>query len=165
MEFILNTLGQIGFNWHVALANFLNFLIIFFILKKFVFAKIFNILDNREKIIKTGLENSRQAEIILNKAKDDSDNILKSARDDADSIKTLAYKDAEDIKKSLESESKDKLHNLELDLNQKIKEADKIAMLEWDKNKKELLSHFLENVFAKNLTKEDNDKIVAGLLR
>jgi F0F1-type ATP synthase membrane subunit b/b' len=42
---ILGILGKIGFDWQVALANLVNFLIIFWILKKFAFKPVREILQ------------------------------------------------------------------------------------------------------------------------
>jgi Na+/H+ antiporter NhaD/arsenite permease-like protein len=40
MNELLNILSSVGFNWHVALANFFNFLIILFLLHTFFFKKL-----------------------------------------------------------------------------------------------------------------------------
>lgn len=165
MEFILHTLGQIGFNWHVALANLLNFLIIFFILKKYVFKKVFAIIDERNLKIQKGIDNFKDAESLIVKSKQEAENILSEARNQGKNIIYDFEQEGVKIKQNIEDLAKDKINNLELDLKSKISNFDKIALKEWENNKKELLSHFLENVFAKNLSKEDNDKLCASLLK
>lgn len=165
MEFILHTLGQIGFNWHVALANFINFLIIFFILKKFVFNKVFAVIDKRNSEIKEGLQNKEDAALLLINSKSQSENIINEAKRSAKEIIISSEEAGQKIKQNIENLAKDKIHNLELDLKSKIDNANNIVLREWENNKKELLSHFLANVFAKNLSKEDNDKLSTALIR
>ncbi|MBU4369492.1 ATP synthase F0 subunit B, partial [Patescibacteria group bacterium] len=53
-------LGNLGFDWRMALANLVNFLIIFFVLKKYAFKPIKEKLEEREKKIKTGLEDAEK---------------------------------------------------------------------------------------------------------
>lgn len=68
MTEILNILGTVGFNWHVALANFFNFLIILFLLQKFFFGKIRSTIQKRANIIEEGLNNAEDAAMFLRDA-------------------------------------------------------------------------------------------------
>ena len=65
MESLLEILGKIGFDWQVALANTVNFLIIFFLLKKFIFPSISKHITERQKKISEGLEKAKEAEARL----------------------------------------------------------------------------------------------------
>jgi F-type H+-transporting ATPase subunit b len=77
---ILNALGNIGFDWRLALANLVNFLIVFWLLKKFVWAPLRAHIENREKEIAQGLENAQKAETALVMAKEKSDSIIDEAK-------------------------------------------------------------------------------------
>jgi F0F1-type ATP synthase membrane subunit b/b' len=67
-------LGKIGFDWQVALANLVNFLIIVFLLKKFAFKPIAKIIQDRQNKINEGLENAKKAaEEAMKNAKSDID--------------------------------------------------------------------------------------------
>ena len=61
MNIVLDVLNNLGFNWHVALANFVNFLIILYILNVFIFKKIRKQISHRDGIIKQGLTDAEQA--------------------------------------------------------------------------------------------------------
>ena len=52
---MLEILGNIGFDWPVALANLVNFLIIFFLLHKFVFKPLGKTVEKRKRDIADGL--------------------------------------------------------------------------------------------------------------
>jgi len=46
---VLNNLGKMGFDWHMALFNLVNFLILYFILKKYLFGSISATIAERQK--------------------------------------------------------------------------------------------------------------------
>ena len=79
MHKILTILGSVGFNWHVALANFFNFLIILFLLNTFFFKKIGRTIGDRHKIIEKGLSNARDAERSLAEAEAKRDTLMREA--------------------------------------------------------------------------------------
>lgn len=82
----MEVLTNIGFDWHVALANFLNFIIIFFIMKKFVFGPIGAVIKKRQEKIQKGINNAKNSETELLIAKQKSDEELKKARNEANQI-------------------------------------------------------------------------------
>ncbi len=94
---MLSILAKIGFDWQVALANLVNFLIILFILRKYAFDPIKKAILNRQNIIETGLENAKLAETDRVMAEELKSNTLKEARIKADEIVREANKKADDI--------------------------------------------------------------------
>lgn len=90
-------LTKIGFDLEVALANFVNFLIIFLLFKIFLFKPIQNLIDKRREEIKNGLAQASQAQISLNIAEEESEKLIKEARIKANSILSEAKSHADDI--------------------------------------------------------------------
>jgi F-type H+-transporting ATPase subunit b len=86
MNAILEILGKIGFDWQIALANFINFLIIFYLLKRFAWGPIQRTLDERRKKIDDGIENARKAETELLMAKKEGEKIVNEHKDNANKI-------------------------------------------------------------------------------
>lgn len=86
MNQILDILGSVGFNWHVALANFINFLIIFFLLNKFFFGKLGATIKQRHELIERGLSQASDAEKALLRAHDEERSIIKQAQKESQSI-------------------------------------------------------------------------------
>ncbi len=58
---MLEILGKIGFDWQVSLANLVNFLIIFFILRRFAWGPLKNVIEERQQKIAKGLEDAQKA--------------------------------------------------------------------------------------------------------
>ena len=80
MDKILSILGSVGFNWHVALANFINFLIILFILNKFFFGKLGKTISDRKAIIEKGLSDATDAAKALASAEEKKKELIHEAK-------------------------------------------------------------------------------------
>lgn len=82
----MEVLSNIGFDWQVALANFINFLIIFWVLKKFVFGPIGDLIKKRNKIIQEGVNKAQQSETELLEAQQKASEEIKAAKSQANQI-------------------------------------------------------------------------------
>ncbi len=69
-------LGKLGFDWKVALANLVNFLIIYFLLRKVVFKKIGDAIRERREKIKAGLDDAEKAKTEFMMAGHEKERIL-----------------------------------------------------------------------------------------
>jgi len=101
----MEILKNLGFDWQVALANLINFLIIFFILKKFAFGPIQRVLDDRKAKIDAGLENAKKAETELLMAKEVANKELNIARNEANEIIAAARAQEKAILSQAESKA------------------------------------------------------------
>ena len=73
---IEEVLGKLGFDWKVALANLVNFLIIYWLLRKVVFKKIGDAIRERREKIKAGLDDAEKAKTELMMAGHEKERIL-----------------------------------------------------------------------------------------
>ena len=94
---LLDILGTIGFDWKVALVNLVSFLIIFFILKRFVFDHLSKVIKERREKIAAGLDNAEEAEAALNKAQEEAAGITGEAQQEAHGIIAASKGRAEDV--------------------------------------------------------------------
>lgn len=93
----MDVLNNIGFDWQVALANFISFLIIFWILKKYVFGPVGEIIEKRTKLIEEGVSKAEQSETELLVAKQKAEEELKQARNEANQIIAKAKESGDDL--------------------------------------------------------------------
>jgi F-type H+-transporting ATPase subunit b len=143
MEGLLEILGKIGFDWQVALANLVNFLIIFFVLKKFAFKPIGKIIKERQEKIQKGLDDAKQAESALSVANSTKEEIIKEAKDEARKIVTNGEVLGKSIVKDAEAKALLEKENI-------LKQA----RIDAEKEKQNM-----EEIF----NKESADVIVAGM--
>jgi F0F1-type ATP synthase membrane subunit b/b' len=163
MSEILNILGSVGFNWHVALANFVNFLIILFLLNVFFFKKLGKTLKSRHDVIERGLNQAREAELSLLRAEEEKAVILKSAHKEKHAILEDGEKKAQELAALLTSQAEEgiqaKLHSLNK------KEEDLVASLEkaFKEKAPSLVASLYKESLMRNMTKEENDALIASM--
>jgi F-type H+-transporting ATPase subunit b len=163
MSEILNILGSVGFNWHVALANFFNFLIILFLLNKFFFKKIGQTIDTRHSIIERGLNQAKDAEKALAEAGEEKNAILKEARKERDTIvangeslaRDLALKIEHDAQASIDARTA-KLASQEAHLTAEVEKAFAVKA-------PHLVAQLYAKTLMRELTEEDNNKLIASM--
>ena len=163
MQEILNILGSVGFNWHVALANFFNFLIILFLLNKFFFKKIGITINTRQGIIERGLNQARDAEKALAEAGEEKNEILKNARKERNTIVRDGEALARDLALKIEKEAEESIAARTTKLNEQ--EIHLLADVEKSFGEKapSLIAKLYAKTLMKELTQEDNDKLIASL--
>ena len=98
--------------------QFVAVISVIFILKKFFFKIVFNILEKRETMITTSIENAKRINEELKKI----ELIKKNSLEEIESKKTQTLKEVEDLKNKLIAEAKENAKNIE---NKLIDEAKK----------------------------------------
>lgn len=163
MQQILNILGSVGFNWHVALANFINFLIILFILNKFFFGKLGRLISNRQEVIERGIAQASEAEKALVRAEEEKKEIIHGAKKEGHTILSEAQAEAEalaaTIKKDAEEEVSARLaalHEKEAVLKEKVEK-------DFAEKAPALVAKMYEETLRSNMTMEDNNALVAHM--
>ncbi len=165
MDFILSVLHSIGFNWHVALANFVNFLIILFVLNKFVFKKVMNVIDDRDATIKRGLEDASLAESNLKTANSDAENILVEARKKSEENIKNSIDRAEVEARNLTLKAEHDANLLRANLSEKIANAEEKVSSDFAKVAPEMLAKLLRKTLGENMDTEIHDKFLNNLVK
>lgn len=102
----MEIIKEFGFDPLLLGAQIVNFLIIFFILKKFVFKPVLQTLKNRENTIKDGLKDAEEGHRKLEEAIEKEKSIIKNAQIEADKILTDARNQSKEIIGNAEKKSK-----------------------------------------------------------
>lgn len=126
---MLEILGKIGFDWQVALANFINFMLVFWLLKRFAFGPIKKIIAERKEKVNQGLEDARRAATDRQMAEQLREQTVMDAKKEANTIVAEANDKGkefvEDAKTEAEKERADILAKAQVDaenLHGKMKE-------------------------------------------
>ncbi|MGB0757253.1 MAG: F0F1 ATP synthase subunit B [Patescibacteria group bacterium] len=119
---IMEILGKIGFDWRMALANLVNFLIIFWLLKRYAFAPIKRTLNKRQEEVGKGLEDAEKARTELVMAKENYEKKMNEARAEAQGIVTKAHEQAESMKQTATEEAEAKVEKIVADARSAIKQ-------------------------------------------
>jgi F-type H+-transporting ATPase subunit b len=160
MEGVIAALAKLGFDYKLALFTIVNFAILFFLLKKFFFAKIDETLEERQMKIKEGLDNYSKAQEELEKAKVKSDQVIQEAKVEAGKIIEASYKEAQEMSEKLKDQTQKDISTM-LD-----KAKSNISLLE-DNMRKDirietvgLITSVLEKIFENNIPSEFNKDLI-----
>lgn len=82
----MEALESLGIDWRLIIAQVINFLVLLFLLKKFLYGPIIDILESRQKKIQDGLENFDRSEQELEKARIEAKKIISEANEKASKI-------------------------------------------------------------------------------
>ncbi|MEX0935241.1 MAG: F0F1 ATP synthase subunit B [Candidatus Paceibacterota bacterium] len=162
---LYDALSNIGFDWRVALANLVNFLIIFWLLKKFVFSSIKDVLDKRKQRIQDGVENAQKAERDRVMAKEAYEKRMKEAQMEANEI----VSDARSKEREIIEEARGKA-STEADLilergKEKIEEERSKLKGEVEKDAVEMVVDATEKVLRENIDEKKNDTFIRSLIK
>lgn len=105
---IMEILGKVGFDWRMAVANLVNFLIIFWILKKYAFKPIQKVIKEREDKISQGLEDATKAQSELQMAQQNYERTLTNARKEAQEVVAKAHEQGDAMLKKATAETEEK---------------------------------------------------------
>ena len=163
MQQILTTLGSLGFNWHVALANFFNFLIILFLLNKYFFGKIGSVIDERQAKIKEGIIKAENADLLLTNAEIKKESIIKNGVVERERILKKAIQEVDLAVKYRKEEAEKQLTKRFDDLQ--AKEESLVADMEksFTERAPSLIAKLYAVTLAKEMTEKENNSLIARI--
>ena len=147
-------------DWHMIIAQVIDFAVVFFVLYKFALKPLTKLMDERAATITGGLDNAKKQEELLKAQQEQYDQTLAQARADAQTLMKEVKKDAEEKRAQImEAAQKDSAAIFEN--GKKQLESEKAKML--DEAKKELVT-LIVNATEKVLGENIGEKIEAKLV-
>jgi len=155
---------KIGIDWKIFLGQIINFVILLYLLKRFVYNPFLSLLEERRRKIKEGIENSQRAEEKMEEIKKLREEILENAQ-----------KRAIQIVEKAEERGKEKLEEIilegEKERERRIKEAIKEANEKKKEAQKEIKREAIgiglalaEEILKEKLTVEKDKNLIERFL-
>lgn len=161
----MEILKNFGFNPILFTAQIINFLIVFYILRRFLFNPTLKLLKDRDAKIAKGLKEAEEAHLTLEKAQSKKTEILKETQAEAEKILEQARTLSENLRAKASEEAKEEAQNI-------IKEAKIQAQLEFEKMQEQtktlalnISQEVLRTVIQSILGKEEEEKILSRALK
>jgi F-type H+-transporting ATPase subunit b len=161
---MLEILGKVGFDWQVALANFINFVIIFFVLKRFAFAPINKIIKERQDKINLGIENAEKAETELLMAKEVGEKEIFEARVKANELVGEAQQKGDSIVLSSQNEALSLKSSIIKDGEKQISQKKESMTKELETETANIIIDGIEKILKEKLTKEQQESYIRKAL-
>ncbi|MEO2160054.1 MAG: F0F1 ATP synthase subunit B [bacterium] len=143
----------------------LTFLLLVFILAKFAWKPLLKMLQDREDMVRSSLEDAEKAKSELERLNEESEAIMAKARSEAQSILADGKAAAEKVKDDIIAKSKEQANKIREDAgNQFQVEKDK-AISEIKKEVVNLTLLVAEKLIQKNLSDADNKSLIEESLK
>mgnify|MGYP003395159155 CR=1 FL=1 len=156
----MDILNQFGVQPILLAAQVVNFLILLFILKKFLYKPILKVLDERKKKIADSLKNAEEIEKRLLQTEEEKEKILAKTSQEAQKLIDETKKEIEVMKE----EGKVQAEQLAAQI---IKKGEETAKAEMEKMKQELTNHLgeivtigMEKVSGKVISSKDQQRLI-----
>lgn len=156
---MMEILGKLGFDWQVALANLVNFLIIFYLLKRFLWKPLAGMIADREKTIKEGLDNAEKAKTDFVMAEEKSREIIAKAKAEGNEIIAKAKETADQMVVVAEERAKESAAAILAAADDRIKKQEASSYKELKEKTADLVSLVAEKFIGKKLVGQDDDYI------
>lgn len=164
MDFLLENLGKIGFDYKQALFNLINFFILFLILKRFLFGPITKALNERHEKVKESVDNMQKAKTELQMAEKKAQDIVDGAKVEANKIVEQGHVDAQDVADSMKSKAKKEIELLVAQAKKNI-EIDKREMQDaLRKETVELVVVAVEKILGEKMDGKKDEKYIQEIL-
>lgn len=161
MELIQN----FGINPYLLGAQIINFLIVFYVLKRFLYKPILHTLKTREATIKKGLEEAERARQLLEEAEAKESKLLQKAQAEAKKLISDAKSESQALLAQAEektrAQTEQMLKEAKLQINEDMKKAEK----QLSANITTLAVHVLEKSIADIFSQDEQEIVIKKAIK
>ncbi|HIA84126.1 MAG TPA: F0F1 ATP synthase subunit B [Candidatus Marinimicrobia bacterium] len=143
----------------------LTFLLLVFILAKFAWKPLLKMLQDREDMVRSSLEDAEKAKSELERLNEESEAIMAKARSEAQSILADGKAAAEKVKDDIIAKSKEQANKIREDAGNQIQVEKDKAISEIKKEVVNLTLSVAEKLIQKNLSDADNKSLIEESLK
>jgi F-type H+-transporting ATPase subunit b len=143
----------------------LTFLLLVFILAKFAWKPLLKMLQDREDMVRSSLEDAEKAKSELERLNEESEAIMAKARSEAQSILADGKAAAEKVKDDIIAKSKEQANKIREDAGNQIQVEKDKAISEIKKEVVNLTLLVAEKLIQKNLSDADNKSLIEESLK
>lgn len=157
-------LGKVGFDWQVALANLVNFLVIFLLLKYFAFKPLSKLIQKRKEKIQKGLDDAQQAETNLMLAEEQASEITGNAKGEANTIIAGAQARVDDMLRKAEHDADVRGSEIMNDAHKKIEKERERMEQELRGQAADLVVAGVEKIMLESMNEKESEKLMVRAL-
>ena len=143
----------------------LVFLVLLTLLAKFAWKPLLQALEARQNTITKALDDAQKAKVELERLNQESEAIIRRARGEADAIITSSRADAERLKLELRDKAKAEADGIVKNAERQIQLETARALQQIRHEAADLGVAIASKLIQRNITKEDNEKLIDEALR
>ena len=158
-------LAALGLDGKAFVIQLITFLLVFYVLRRFVFEKIVDLLEKRRTTIEEGVRLTTEMQTEKEKLEQEIAQAHKEARAQADEVLTGAQEQASGIVKAAEESAQVKADKILVDSKQKLEQATLRAKQNLEKDVVELVISATERVTREKLSSDKDRALISSLLK
>ncbi|HSX08246.1 MAG TPA: F0F1 ATP synthase subunit B [Candidatus Saccharimonadales bacterium] len=157
-------LSALGIDWKLLITQGLAFLILLWVLKKFVYPALIKSIDDRRNQIEAGLKEAKQSQEALEKAEAKVKELLEQARAEADGVVARSHKEGAAMVADAEAKAKQRAEQIVADARNQLAVDVSKARQELKAETIKLVAAATEHIIGEKLDeRKDAGLIKAGL--
>lgn len=157
--------AALGFDPKAFLIQLITFLFVFYILKRFVFGRIVDLLEKRRQTIEDGVRLTNEIKAEKEKLEIEVTKIQKEARKHADEVLANSQQQASTMLKEAEEAAQKKIDVLLADAQKKIEEETKRAKQAVEKEAVDLVIRATEVIAREKISASKDKDLIARALK
>jgi len=164
MDNLLQILGKIGFDWHMSLFNLANFLVAFWILKRYAFGPLVKVISDRQKKAEETAENFEKAKTEVAVAKQTAKEIVDEGKVTVNYLMSEAQSEAKNTVEFAKTKAKEETQKIIVEAQKAIRAEKEKMTEELRQETVDLVSLVTEKVLGENLKASDDAKYVKSVV-
>jgi F-type H+-transporting ATPase subunit b len=143
----------------------LTFLVLVTLLARFAWRPLLQALDSRQELIRKSLDDAQQAKQELERLQHESAQIIRQARIDAEAVVAQSRSDAAKLREEMRQKAKAEADGIVRNAERQIQLETQRALQQIRKEAVDLSVMIASKILRRNLTKEDNEKLIEEALK
>lgn len=157
--------SALGIDWKLLIEQLVAFLILLFLLAKFVYPALMKAVDNRREQIEAGMKEAKEAEEKLAQAESKVADLLAEARKEADEMLARTQTEANAVVADAEDKAKTRAEQIVADARQQLDTDVRKAREALKKDTVELVALATEKVVGEKLDAQKDGKLITAALQ
>lgn len=143
----------------------LTFLVLLTVLAKFAWGPLLRALESRQQAIRQSLDDAQQAKLELDRVQQESLQIIRQARVEGESIVASSRSEGERLRSEIRQQAKADADTIARSAQRQIQLETERALQQIRHEAVDLSVMIASKLLQRNLTKEDNDRLIEEALR
>ena len=160
-----NLLDQLGIDWMTLVFQIVAFLILVFVLAKWVYPVFVGIIDKREAEIKASAQAADEAKAAAQNAEQETARLIREARSEASAIVATAKNEAAAAVEAAEAKAKQRAETIVANAEAEVGKQVEKAKRELHNETVQLVALATEKVFGKTVDAKLDDALIAEALK
>lgn len=158
-------MDQLGISWGLLISQIINFAVLIFILRAFLYRPVLNMLEQRKERIAQSMKDTERASAAAQEAEQDKAKVLDGARREAQEIRGQATREAERIAQDIRSRAEQEATDIRMKAQAEAQQQREAALADANKQIAELAILATEQLLGRELAKKsEQERFIAEFL-